>query len=588
MRPCAPSTRELIALRPTLPAAVEPRSTNDRRVLRVPERGSVELVADFERGLAELSGMRMTRLFAATYRLQLLPHLDFEEARDARALSRELGVSHLYLSPSLQAASGSTHGYDVVDPTRLSDELGGRGGVPAALRLGPRGHSRRRPEPHGRERREPVLARAAHAREVLRPRLAKRAASAGSSTSTSWPACESRMPRSSRRPTRRSSSSSPKGCSTESASITSDGLAEPGALPRAPPRGRASSSLGREDPRAGRAAAGLAGRGHDRVRVRERRHAPVRRPGSRGAADAALRRAHRRDAPVRGDRRRGEARAGASTFEPEVDWLGEYLARSTTTSTSPRSLASFQVYRTYVEPDTGRGRRPRPAGGREARLPARLADLLLLEERGHDAFVTRFQQTTPPVMAKGVEDTAFYRYNRLLCLNEVGGDPAASRSRSTSSTPRTSSAPAASRTSCSPRRRTTRSAAAMCARGSAPSPGTPRSGSARAGVARAQRPPSDERRARRERGVLHLPDALVVLADRARIDSTATSRRRCARPRSTRAGLEPDDGVGAAACRVRRRSARAPTASWTTFEPFVERIARDGRADRARRRRCSS
>src|SRR4029079_6372545 len=39
------------------------------------------------------------------------------------------------------------------------------------------------------------------------------------------------------------------------------------------------------------------------------------------------------------------------------------------------------------------------------------------------AFVTRFQQTTPPVMAKGVEDTAFYRYGRLLALNDVGGDP---------------------------------------------------------------------------------------------------------------------------------------------------------------------
>ncbi len=38
-------------------------------------------------------------------------------------------------------------------------------------------------------------------------------------------------------------------------------------------------------------------------------------------------------------------------------------------------------------------------------------------------FVTRFQQTTPPVMAKGVEDTAFYRYLRLLALNDVGGDP---------------------------------------------------------------------------------------------------------------------------------------------------------------------
>ncbi|MGL1344669.1 hypothetical protein ACSTKE_00170, partial [Vibrio parahaemolyticus] len=36
----------------------------------------------------------------------------------------------------------------------------------------------------------------------------------------------------------------------------------------------------------------------------------------------------------------------------------------------------------------------------------------------------RFQQTTGPVMAKGVEDTAFYRYTRLGSLTEVGGDPA--------------------------------------------------------------------------------------------------------------------------------------------------------------------
>jgi (1->4)-alpha-D-glucan 1-alpha-D-glucosylmutase len=59
----------------------------------------------------------------------------------------------------------------------------------------------------------------------------------------------------------------------------------------------------------------------------------------------------------------------------------------------------------------------------EAGMEGPLADALLLRERGHDEFVTRFQQTSPPVTAKGVEDTAFYRYNRLLALNEVGGDP---------------------------------------------------------------------------------------------------------------------------------------------------------------------
>jgi len=59
-------------------------------------------------------------------------------------------------------------------------------------------------------------------------------------------------------------------------------------------------------------------------------------------------------------------------------------------------------------------------------MPEALSRVLLLDERGGpelDEFVTRFQQTSPPVTAKGIEDTAFYRYNRLLALNEVGGDP---------------------------------------------------------------------------------------------------------------------------------------------------------------------
>jgi (1->4)-alpha-D-glucan 1-alpha-D-glucosylmutase len=41
----------------------------------------------------------------------------------------------------------------------------------------------------------------------------------------------------------------------------------------------------------------------------------------------------------------------------------------------------------------------------------------------HARFVMKFQQLTGPVMAKGVEDTAFYVFNRLVSLNEVGGDP---------------------------------------------------------------------------------------------------------------------------------------------------------------------
>ena len=48
----------------------------------------------------------------------------------------------------------------------------------------------------------------------------------------------------------------------------------------------------------------------------------------------------------------------------------------------------------------------------------------LLQVLDKRAFAFRFQQLTGPVMAKSVEDTAFYRYQRLIALNEVGGDPA--------------------------------------------------------------------------------------------------------------------------------------------------------------------
>ena len=52
--------------------------------------------------------------------------------------SAELGVSHLYLSPILQAAPGSMHGYDVVDHTQVSSDLGGRDGLESLGRARPR------------------------------------------------------------------------------------------------------------------------------------------------------------------------------------------------------------------------------------------------------------------------------------------------------------------------------------------------------------------------------------------------------------------------------------------------------------------
>jgi (1->4)-alpha-D-glucan 1-alpha-D-glucosylmutase len=101
-------------------------------------------------------------------------------------------------------------------------------------------------------------------------------------------------------------------------------------------------------------------------------------------------------------------------------------------------IASFSVYRTYVHPekksvgDSDRFYLLKAAGqARQARpdLPSDLFDLLtdlmLLRQQGETEsdFVARFQQLSAATMAKGVEDTAFYCYNRFAALNEVGGDP---------------------------------------------------------------------------------------------------------------------------------------------------------------------
>ncbi len=96
-------------------------------------------------------------------------------------------------------------------------------------------------------------------------------------------------------------------------------------------------------------------------------------------------------------------------------------------------LAAFGVYRAYLRPG-----QPPPSAAVRAVAVAAAAARCRLPERLHHALdavcdgvlgagpaelVVRFQQTTGPVMAKGVEDTACYRWSRLVSLNEVGSDP---------------------------------------------------------------------------------------------------------------------------------------------------------------------
>jgi (1->4)-alpha-D-glucan 1-alpha-D-glucosylmutase len=107
------------------------------------------------------------------------------------------------------------------------------------------------------------------------------------------------------------------------------------------------------------------------------------------------------------------------------------------------TIAGFRVYRTYisdghllerdrhyVETAVAHAKRRNPA--MNPSIFDFVRDLLLLryrenadesEREAQRRFVGKFQQLTGPIMAKAIEDTAFYRYNRLVSLNEVGGEP---------------------------------------------------------------------------------------------------------------------------------------------------------------------
>ncbi|KNH16854.1 maltooligosyl trehalose synthase [Arthrobacter sp. ZBG10] len=87
-------------------------------------------------------------------------------------------------------------------------------------------------------------------------------------------------------------------------------------------------------------------------------------------------------------------------------------------------IAAFPVYRTYLP--TGAEVLKEAAGaaaGHRPELAATVDTLLPLLLDPEHALAVRFQQTSGMVMAKGVEDTAFYRYTRLGTLTEVGAEP---------------------------------------------------------------------------------------------------------------------------------------------------------------------
>ncbi|HEX5897983.1 MAG TPA: alpha-amylase family glycosyl hydrolase [Solirubrobacteraceae bacterium] len=358
----------------------------------------------------------------ATYRLQLSPEQDFDAVRALVPYLRDLGISHLYLSPSLQARTGSTHGYDVVDPTRVSDALGGEAGLRALAgeglqivldivpnHMGVSDENRWWVDEEQRARvfdydpadgwyrrffavddlaavrvEDPEVFELVHAKvlELVRDGVVD-------------------------------------GLRVDHP----DGLADPaGYLARLRDAGAArvwvEKILSRSHPSTPQPPEAL-------------RDWPV--EGTVGyeflndaaalfvdpAGEAALARLPGAGEPFEAVAARAQLEQARTTFGREVKRLRKLLD----IDGIPEALAALPIYRTYVEPWSGR---VEEADLRAIAVAAegRLADVLALRERGHDEFVTRFQQTSPPVTAKGIEDTAFYRHLRLLALNEVGGDPA--------------------------------------------------------------------------------------------------------------------------------------------------------------------
>jgi len=354
----------------------------------------------------------------ATYRLQLGPELGFDEARELVPYLRDLGVSHLYLSPSLQARPGSSHGYDVVDPTRISGDLGGE----AAFRE-----------------------LAAAGLDVILDVVPNHMAAV--EENPFWADPDRR---------RRFFDIDPHtGLARRFFDI--DHLAgvrvedeEVFATTHALVLGLVGEGL-------------IAGLRIDHPDGLADPAGYLRRLRDAGVADVWVEKIlesgeHLRDWPVRGTtgyeflndvcalfvdpageaaltdlwvELSGDARPFtevakeckreqvATTFRPEV----ERLRRCHDAPGLEPALASLPVYRTYAEPWSGSVDDADRDVIERAAVSPELARLLLLQEPAPAEFVTRFQQTTPPVMAKGVEDTAFYRYNRLLALNDVGGDP---------------------------------------------------------------------------------------------------------------------------------------------------------------------
>jgi (1->4)-alpha-D-glucan 1-alpha-D-glucosylmutase len=363
----------------------------------------------------------------ATYRLQLTPEFGFAAAQARIPYLRDLGVSHLYLSPSLQARKGSLHGYDVVDPTRISADLGGESafrdlcdaahaaGLGIVLDIVPNHMATddANPfwtDPQRRERFFDVDPSTGHHRRFfdIDDLAGVR-------------------------------QEDPEVFETTHAlvlGLVRDGLVD--AL-------RIDHPDGLTDPE--QYFSRLRGGGADVVWIEKILEASERLrdwpvsgtvgyeflndvcalfvdPAAEPALTALWQELSGDDRDFAAVATQAKLEQAEQTFTPEVKRLAALIDVPGDAAALARAVASFPVYRSYVRPEEGAvADADRETVAAATEMPEEVAQMLLLERPAPAEFVNRFQQTTPPVVAKGIEDTAFYRYARLLALCDVGGDP---------------------------------------------------------------------------------------------------------------------------------------------------------------------
>jgi (1->4)-alpha-D-glucan 1-alpha-D-glucosylmutase len=348
----------------------------------------------------------------ATYRLQLGPGLRFDDVRALVPYLRDLGISHLYLSPSLQARSGSTHGYDVVDPTRVSESLGGEEALRALAaaglgivldivpnHMGTGDENRWWSDPEQRVRVFDVDPETGHYRRFF--------------DIDDLAGVRVEDPEVFELTHRKVLSLLADGVLDGLRIDHPDGLADPAgylerlrdSVPGQPIHVWVEKIL------------------HPGEQLRDW---PV--EGTVGyeflndvqglfvdpAGEAPLTSLYEE---LVGDPRsfgeialEAQLEQATTTFAREV----ERLARLHDPGGLEEALARLPVYRTYVRDGVVHP---------DDRAAVQAAGRPELFDGAPEEFVSRFQQTSPPVTAKGIEDTGFYRYLRLLALNDVGGDP---------------------------------------------------------------------------------------------------------------------------------------------------------------------